>query len=220
MRRLLKYLITLCYRLTYLGKCRISPSATILRGCRFDGHNSVGNNTYLSGTTMGYGSFVGFNNEFTNCKIGKYCSIGSNIRVVAATHPVKGFISTHPAFFSDSYWFRYVKHAKFKEHLTTSDGYQCKIGNDVWIGDNSLILGGVEIGDGAIVAMGSIVLHDVSPYTIVAGVPAKEIRKRFSDETIESLQKLKWWDKPIEWIEANAEDFSDVEQFVSKYAQE
>ena len=68
--------------------------------------------------------------------------------------------------------------------------------------------------------MGSIVLHDVPPYTIVAGIPAKEIRKRFSVETIESLQKLKWWDKPIEWIEANAEDFSDVEQFVSKYVQE
>lgn len=220
MRRLLKYLITLCYRLANLGKSRISPSATILRGCRFDGHNSVGNNSYLSGTTMGYGSFVGFGNEFTNCKIGKYSSIGSNIRVVAATHPVKGFISTHPAFFSDRYWFRYVKQSKFKEHLATADGYQCKIGNDVWIGDNSLILGGVEIGDGAIVAMGSIVLHDVHPYTIVAGVPAKEIRKRFSDETIESLQKIKWWDKPIEWIEANAEDFSDVEQFVSKYAQE
>lgn len=180
----------------------------------------MGNDTYLSGTIMGYGSFVGFGNEFTKCKIGKFCSIGSNIRVVAATHPVKGFISTHPAFFSDSYWFSYVKQSKFKEHLTTLDGYQCKIGNDVWIGDNSLILGGVVIGDGAIVAMGSIVLHDVPPYTIMAGIPAKEIRKRFSDETIESLQKMKWWDKPIEWIEANADDFSDVEQFVSKYAQE
>lgn len=220
MRKILKYLITLYYRLANLGKCRISPSATILRCCRFDGHNSVGNDTYLSGTIMGYGSFVGFGNEFTKCKIGKFCSIGSNIRVVAATHPVKGFISTHPAFFSDSYWFSYVKQSKFKEHLTTLDGYQCKIGNDVWIGDNSLILGGVVIGDGAIVAMGSIVLHDVPPYTIMAGIPAKEIRKRFSDETIESLQKMKWWDKPIEWIEANADDFSDVEQFVSKYAQE
>ena len=219
MRRLLKYFITVFYRLANLGKCRISPSATILRGCRFDGHNSVGNSTYLSGTAMGYGSFVGFGNEFSNCKIGKYCSIGSNIRVVAATHPVSGFISSHPAFYSDSYWFRYVKQAKFKEHLTTSDGYQCKIGNDVWIGDNTLIIGGVEIGDGAIIAMGSVVLHDVPPYTIVAGVPAKEIRKRFNSETIEALQQIRWWDKTVDWIESRADDFSDVELFVSRYAQ-
>lgn len=67
--------------------------------------------------------------------------------------------------------------------------------------------------------MGSIVLHDVPPYTIVAGVPAKEIRKRFSDETIEALQQIRWWDKSVDWIESNAEDFSDVELFVSKYAQ-
>jgi len=169
---------------------------------------------------MGYGSFMGFGCEFPNCQIGRYCSIGSNIRVVQATHPVKGFISTHPAFFSDTYWFHFVKQSKFKEHLTNKNGAACTIGNDVWIGDNSLIRGGIVIGDGAIIAMGSIVLHDVPPYTIVAGVPAKEIRKRFPDETIEGLQKIRWWDKPVKWIESTAEDFSDVEHFISKYARE
>ncbi len=220
MRRLLKYLITLYYRIANLGKSRISSSAIVLRGCSFEGHNSVGNNTYLSGTKFGYGSFVGFGCEFSNCKIGRYCSLGSNIRVISATHPVNGFISTHPAFFSDSYWFHYVKESKFKEHLTNEDGYECTIGNDVWIGDNVLILGGCKIGDGAIIGMGSIVLHDVPPYTIVAGIPAKEIRKRFSGETIESLQRIEWWNKPIKWIEANAEEFSNVELFVNKYAKE
>ena len=141
MRRILKYFITLCYRLKNLGKSRISSSAIILRGCQLEGHNSVGNNTYLSGTSLGYGSFMGFGDEFSNCKIGRFCSIGSNIRVVSATHPVKGFISTHPAFFSDSYWFHYVKQSKFKEHLTNASGTECTIGNDVWIGDNCLILG-------------------------------------------------------------------------------
>ena len=220
MRRLLKYLITLYYRIANLGKSRISSSAIVLRGCSFEGHNSVGNNTYLSGTKFGYGSFVGFGCEFSNCKIGRYCSLGSNIRVISATHPVNGFISTHPAFFSDSYWFHYVKESKFNEHLTNEDGYECTIGNDVWIGDNVLILGGCKIGDGAIIGMGSIVLHDVPPYTIVAGIPAKEIRKRFSGETIESLQRIEWWNKPIKWIEANAEEFSNVKLFVNKYAKE
>lgn len=215
MRRLLKYLITLCYRIANLGKSRISSSAIILRNCHFEGHNAVGDNTYLSGTSLGYGSFVGFGCEFSNCKIGRYCSLGSNIRVVSATHPVNGFISTHPAFFSDTYWFHYVKKSKFKEHLTNNEGYECTIGNDVWIGDNVLVRGGSKIGDGAIIAMGSVVLHDVPPYTIVAGVPAKEIRKRFSGEIIEKLQTIQWWNKPVEWIESNADDFADEKGFIS-----
>ena len=218
MRRLLKHLITLCYKVANLGKSRISSSAILLGKCQFEGNNSVGDNTYLSGTSLGYGSFVGFGCEFSNCKIGKYCSIGSNIRVVSATHPVKGFISTHPAFFSDTYRFHYVKASKFKEHLTNSDGFECSIGNDVWIGDNVLILGGCRIGDGAIIGMGSVVLHDVPPYTIVAGVPAKEIRKRFPEETIASLLRFNWWNKPVDWIKENAEEFSDVEFFINKYA--
>ena len=217
MRRLLKYLITFFYKITNLGKSRISSSAIILRKCQFEGHNAVGDNTYLSGTSLGYGSFVGFGCEFSNCSIGRYCSIGSNIRVVSATHPVNGFISTHPAFFSDTYWFHYVKSSKFKEHLTNEDGHECTIGNDVWIGDNVLILGGCKIGDGAVIAMGSIVLHDVEPYAIVAGVPAKVVRKRLPDDAIKGLLKLDWWDKPVDWIETHADEFADIDGFLKRY---
>lgn len=219
MRRLLKYLITLCYRIAYLGKSKISSSAIILRNCHFEGHNAVGDNTYLSGTSLGYGTFLGFGCEFSNSKIGRYCSIGSNVRVVSATHPVNGFISTHPAFFSDTYRFHYVAKSKFKEHLTNNEGYECTIGNDVWIGDNVLVRGGCKIGNGAIIAMGSIVLHDVPPYTIVAGVPAKEVRKRFPDEIIEKLQTIQWWNKPTEWIELNADSFADIDTFLDKNSQ-
>ena len=217
MRRLLKYLITLCYRIANLGKSRISSSAIVLRKCSFEGHNAVGDNTYLSGTSLGYGSFVGFGCEFSNCSIGRYCSIGSNIRVVSATHPVNGFISTHPAFFSDTYWFHYVKSSKFKEHLTNEDGHECTIGNDVWIGDNVLIRGGCKIGDGAIIAMGSVVLHDVEPYAIVAGVPAKVVRKRLPDDAIKGLLKLDWWNKPVDWIETHADEFADIDGFLKRY---
>lgn len=217
MRRLLKYLITFYYKIINLRKGRISSSAIVLRKCHFEGNNAVGDNTYLSGTSFGYGSYVGFGCEFSNCKIGKYCSLGSNVRVVSATHPVSGFVSTHPAFFSDSYRFRYVKKLKFQEHLRNEEGYECTIGNDVWIGDNVLILGGCKIGDGAIIGMGSLVLHDVAPYSVVAGVPAKEIRKRFSDDVIEDLKKIQWWNKPTEWIEQHAEEYSDVDYFLNKH---
>lgn len=75
------------------------------------------------------------------------------------------------------------------------------VGNDVWIGQNSTILPGVHIGDGAIIGLNSVVSKDVEPYTVVAGNPVRFIRKRFDDELIELLQKLKWWDKPIEEIQ-------------------
>jgi virginiamycin A acetyltransferase len=74
------------------------------------------------------------------------------------------------------------------------------IGNDVWIGQNATILPGVHVGDGAIIGLNSVVGGDVPPYTIVAGNPAKSIRKRFDDELIELMLKLKWWNKPIEEI--------------------
>ena len=74
------------------------------------------------------------------------------------------------------------------------------IGNDVWIGQNATILPGVHIGDGAIIRLGSIVGHDVAPYTIVAGNPARPIRKRFDAEMIDLLLKLQWWDKEIHEI--------------------
>ena len=74
------------------------------------------------------------------------------------------------------------------------------IGNDVWIGYEAVILPGVTIGDGAVIGCRAVVTKDVPPYTIVGGVPAKPIRKRFDEETIKELQKIKWWDWPEEKI--------------------
>ena len=88
------------------------------------------------------------------------------------------------------------------------------IGNDVWIGDNVYILAGVKIGNGAIIAMGAVVTRDVEPYTIVGGVPAKVIRKRFNDEQIKKLEEIKWWNKSTDWILEHIEDFEDIEKFV------
>ena len=79
------------------------------------------------------------------------------------------------------------------------------VGNDVWIGYEAVILAGVTIGDGAVIGARAVVTKDVPPYTIVGGVPARPIRKRFSDENIARLLELKWWDWPEERIAANLE---------------
>lgn len=87
------------------------------------------------------------------------------------------------------------------------------IGNDVWIGANALIVDNITIGDGAIVAAGAIVTKNVEPYMIVGGMPATPIKKRFSDEQIEKLLRIKWWDKNLEWLKANHRLFHDPEKF-------
>ncbi len=132
--------------------------------------------------------------------IGKFCSIACGARFIftSANHALKS-LSTYPfpIFFEE--WGLDVKNI--------TDAWDNKgdivIGNDVWIGYEAVILSGVTIGDGAIIGTRAVVTKDVPPYTIVGGVPARVIRKRFSEETIDALLKIKWWDWPKEKIAEN-----------------
>lgn len=210
MKRFIKLCIAIMYKIRYINKCRIHAwTSIILRKCEFEGNNAFGNHVYLSASSFGFGSYTGNYCEFSNCKIGRFCSIGNYVKVVSANHPISDNIATHPAFYSAAYYFSYAHQPCVIEHLMTLKGYECEIGNDVWIGDNVLIKGGVNIGDGAVIGMGSVITKDVEPYSVVVGVPAKTIKKRFSDKEIEQLLKLKWWDKPLEWIEKHSKDFSN-----------
>ena len=106
------------------------------------------------------------------------------------------------------------KHWVFK-YLNSEKKISIEIGNDVWIGSRATILEGVNIGDGVVVAAGAVVTKDVPPYAIVGGVPARIIRYRFDEETIQNLLKMKWWEKDQEWIQNHADDFDDVKQLFS-----
>jgi virginiamycin A acetyltransferase len=92
------------------------------------------------------------------------------------------------------------------------------IGNDVWIGRRALILPSVSIGDGAVVAAGAVVTHDVAPYAIVAGVPARVVRFRFEPDVIARLHEVRWWDWPDDVIKARLDGFYDIERFLEEYA--
>lgn len=133
-------------------------------------------------------------------KIGKFCSIacGSKFLFTSANHTL-GSLSTYtfPIFFDE-----WELDAKNIRSAWDNKG-DIVIGNDVWIGYEAVILSGVTIGDGAIIGTRAVVTKDVPPYTIVGGVPAKPIRRRFDDETIAELLRLRWWDWDREKISRN-----------------
>lgn len=132
--------------------------------------------------------------------IGKFCSIacGAKFLFNSANHSMAS-LSTYPfpLFFEE--W------GLDKRNVTKSwdNKGNIIIGNDVWIGFEALILAGVSIGDGAIIGSRAVVTKDIPPYTIAAGVPARPIRKRFDDDTISNLIKIKWWNWPDEIITEN-----------------
>lgn len=124
-------------------------------------------------------------------RIGRYCSIAPDVTIGDGQHPTD-WLATHPFQWGADGWIS-AEDRKAHRFPTLPVIPRTKIGNDVWIGANAIILADVEIGDGAIVAAGSVVTRNVAPYTIVAGIPAKPIRMRFPSEMIARLQALKWW---------------------------
>lgn len=188
----------------------------------FEGNNAIGRNSWLDGK-IGYCSYIG-NDSLIEGAIGKYSSIGHKVTVLTGTHPAHVFVSTSPSFYSTmgQNGKVYVKNNMFEEkkYADPKKKYGVIIGNDVWVGYGATIIGGVKIGNGAIVGANSYVNRDVEPYSIVVGQPARKIGDRFSETQIEQLKKVKWWDKDQKWILAHAELFRDVELFLNSIKDE
>jgi acetyltransferase-like isoleucine patch superfamily enzyme len=149
--------------------------------------------------------------EGADFRVGRFCSIGVGVTILLGGEHRVDWITTYPfsVAFEDAK--NYSGHPKTKGDVI--------IGNDVWIGQDAFILSGVTIGDGAVVGARSLVAHDVEPYSIVAGNPAKLIRYRFDESIIAQLLKIAWWNWPHSKI-VEAFPFllsSNVEEFISKY---
>lgn len=144
--------------------------------------------------------------------IGKFCSIAQGIEFImnGANHVMKG-ISTYPFNIQGNGW---------EANTPTLDDLPLKgdttVGNDVWFGQNVTVLPGVHIGDGAIIGANSLVTSNVEPYSIVGGNPAKLIKQRFSDDMINELEKLQWWNKDIDWITAHIKELTVNELSLDK----
>lgn len=206
----------------FLNKVRVNQGANI-RHTLFESHIVIGHNTSIISSFIGKGTYIGDNCFFQKTRIGKYCSLGSEIRVSIGQHPTKEWVTTHPAFFSVNRQagFSFVTANKYNENKSCQgSSFSVEIGNDVWVGDRVTLLAGVTIGDGAILAAGAVVTHDVPPYSIVGGIPARIIRYRFNEEEIQRLQSTKWWDKSDEWLIDHVEDFCDINLFFKNFHNE
>lgn len=135
--------------------------------------------------------------------IGKFCSIACGAKFIfnCANHTLKSLSTyTFPLFFEE--W----DLPKSEVASAWDNKGDIVIGNDVWIGYDAVIMAGVRIGDGAIIGTRAVVTKNVEPYSIVGGVPAKEIRKRFAPEVIQKLMEIKWWNWPIEKIQSSIQN--------------
>jgi acetyltransferase-like isoleucine patch superfamily enzyme len=178
----------------------------------FCGENvRVGHESLVEESTIGSYSYVSHHTEIFGTKIGKFCSIGPGCRIGVGIHPTH-FISTSPVFFSTK------KQAgiSFVSKNIFEENREIRIGNDVWIGANVIILDGIEIGTGAIIAAGAVVTRDVTPYTIMAGVPAIPKKKRFSQKQIECLLQSQWWNWAPDQLARYGEKFSDIGCFIEE----
>ena len=195
-----------------LGQATTVHSYCVLTRVISDQNVSFYDHGSFTEVEMGSYSYVAARAEMSMTKVGRFCSIGPSLICGYGNHPVN-WVSTSPVFFST-----------FKQCGTTFS-YKCLyeerkpivIGNDVWIGARVFIRDGISIGNGAIVAAGSVIVKDVPDYAIVGGVPAKIIRYRFPPDVIASLSSIAWWN----WSEVklksaqNLFSQSDMNEFIN-----
>lgn len=155
-------------------------------------------------------SYIGNFSTVINTCIGRYCSIADNCVIGGKSHPMN-WVTTSPV----SYRGKNCLGINFSNHDYV-DTEKTTIENDVWIGNNALIKAGVCLSTGCIIGMGSVVTKNVGPYEIWGGNPAKLIRKRFSEETIQLLLQSKWWELDEELIKNYVEYLDNPEQFATR----
>jgi len=184
----------------------------VVKNTKLEGKNAILSGSLLSESVVGYRSVIGKNCQISNCIIGRFCAIAEGTRISIGKHPID-MVSTYTSFYSNN---------KITETFTDGmyyDEYPKKtiIGNDVWIGINTIIGGGTKIGDGAIIAYGSNVYKPIPPYAIVRGIPAEVIGYRFSEEIISKLLEIKWWNLSDEFHKKHFKLYHDPNKFIEFY---
>ena len=202
-----KYKNYISLKIRWRGKLRFNSSSYVHESSIFEGANLIGSHSYFEGK-MGYGTYICDDCHIIG-NIGRFTSIAKGVENSLGVHPITfPYATTSPMFFS----LRKQNGETFTDtQLFDEIKPPITIGNDCWIGQRAFMVGGITIGDGAVVLAGAVVTKDVPPYAVVGGVPAKIIRYRFDESTIDFLLKTKWWNKPTDWLRTNSHLLCDLE---------
>ena len=193
----------------------IDPTA-LVRDSQLGAYTEVGARTKVAETIMGDYSYIVNDGDVIYSTIGKFCSIAAQVRINPGNHPMWRASQSHFTYRASAYFNGEADESEFFEWHRKHHVY---IGHDVWIGHGAVILAGRKIGTGAVVAAGAVVSKDVEPYTIVGGVPAKEIGRRFPKKIADQLEGLAWWNWDHETLRLRLNDFRNlrIEDFIRKY---
>lgn len=193
----------------------IGPGCTV-EGSRIGRYCQLAEGTRLLNSEFGDYSYTDRFADIANAEIGKFSNIASFARIGPTDHPMDRASLHHFLYRSSQYWPEESEDAAFFERRRAR---RCRVGHDTWIGHMAIVRPEVTVGDGAVVAMGAIVTRDVAPYTVVAGVPAKPVKRRHSTGTAERLVALAWWDWDHHRLRAALPDFRalSAEAFLEKY---
>jgi virginiamycin A acetyltransferase len=192
------------------------PHVRFGRGCYVDEESTFEDGVHIydfarvTSTTIGLNSYVAAKSAVHNCTIGRFCSIGPEVMIGLGIHPTGNMVSTHPSFYSSR-----NPTVSYRKDLSLEEYKPVIIGNDVWVGARAIILDGVTIGDGAVIGAGAVVTKNVEPYTIMGGVPARLIRRRFTQEQADALITFGWWNRGEDFWKQHADLFADADAFLA-----
>ncbi|MEJ5375396.1 MAG: chloramphenicol acetyltransferase [bacterium] len=192
----------------------VDPSAVIEK-CQLGVWTEVGARCRLQDTYLGDYSYVMEDCQIDHTSIGKFCSIAAACRINPGNHPLGRAALHHFTYRS----FQYGLAADDEEFFQWRRSHGVVLGHDVWLGHGVVVLPGVQIGTGAVIGAGAVVTRDVPPFTVVAGVPARVLRERFSREVQAALLRIGWWNWSHDQLKAALMDFRqlDAQAFVEKY---
>lgn len=172
---------------------------SILINADLEGNIAVNRRNFIQDAKVGRFTYTGQNTTIRGSSVGRFCSISWNVSVGGKDHGMDRVTNS-------ALWAFHNMDGNKPEpssFVYAKDEPACVLGSDVWVATNAVVLRGVVVGDGAVIAAGCVVTRDVEPYTVVAGVPGKVIRSRFPDQLRQALLDLKWWDWPVEIIREN-----------------